>query len=376
MKSQSTNTARKAAILFTAGLATASAFQLPRSHHHGSLSVPPSSQRIAVLQKMANGGNDDASKRRRRKRKKADAPSSKATPAAAQPKEQTKSAQDMAADILAQEQTMYDEDDLTSFTPQKLEEDARIAAAAQKAGFNLAPVVGESQSSRQLEDLFDSREFLQRKREKQMEDTSKEGKPSSAIPTKKKIKRSDIEAYTKLLEMDPLADEDDSYFEDEGNKIGIISALLGDVEPGVGEGSDENTNKTGKKVQKKTSFLGIGSGPLQVGHTFGALSLILCAFVEYPGFPLTNLPDPLRAALQGGLGTIYLINTVLAVLAGISAPSRNQPSLLWAVKTFSVGGIAYDQLMQIPTPEELVERARKEEENLNRRSGRRGRNRN
>lgn len=38
-----------------------------------------------------------------------------------------------------------------------------------------------------------------------------------------------------------------------------------------------------------------------------------------------------------------------------------------------MGGIAYDQLMQIPTPEELVERARKEDETLKRTSGRRGR---
>lgn len=171
--------------------------------------------------------------------------------------------------------------------------------------------------------------------------------------------------------MDPLADEDNSYFEDEG-EIDVISALLGDVEPGVGESSDETTNKSGKKVQKKTSFLGIGSGPLQVGHTFGALSVILCAFVEYPGFPLTNLPDPLRGSLQGGLATIYLINAVLAVFSAMEAPSRNQSPILWGVKTFAVGGIAYDQLMQIPTPKELAERARKEEELLQRRQGRRG----
>jgi hypothetical protein len=77
-----------------------------------------------------------------------------------------------------------------------------------------------------------------------------------------------------------------------------------------------------------------------------------------------------------GLGTIYLINTILAVLAAISAPSRKQPSFLWAAKTFAVGGIAYDQLMQIPTPEELVERARKEQEATQMRGrGRRGKNR-
>ncbi|KAL9181981.1 hypothetical protein ACHAXT_012324 [Thalassiosira profunda] len=339
---------------------------------------------------MASGGSKGSGggKRRRRKRKKVDGGTSEAVvaePTAAAPvategvaaaappsaaaaadEEKKQSAQAMAAQLLAQEQMMYDEDDLTSFTPERLEEDARIAAAAQKAGYTVAPGGGDSQ----LEDLFDSREFLQRKREKQREDQSTAGKPSSAIPTKKKIKRSDVKAYEKLLEMDPLADEDDSYFEDEG--IDFISALLGDVEPGVGTDSDEASNKSGKGQQKVTSFLGIGSGPLQVGHFIGALGAVLMAFVEYPGFPLTNLPDPLRGALQGGLATIYLVNSILAVLAAVSAPSRGQPSLLWGAKTFAVGGIAYDQLMTIPTPEESAEKARKEEETLRRRRGRRG----
>jgi hypothetical protein len=53
------------------------------------------------------------------------------------------------------------------------------------------------------------------------------------------------------------------------------------------------------------------------------------------------------------------------VIAAISAPERGQPSVLWAAKTFAVGGIAFDQLMQIPTPEEAMERARKEAEAMN-----------
>jgi len=198
-----------------------------------------------------------------------------------------------------------------------------------------------------------------------------ENNNDDTLVSTKRIKRSDIEAYTRLLEMDPLADEDSRYFEEESN-VDFISALLGDVEPNV-KNTDGEENRTGKKMVKKTSFLGIGSGPLQLGHTFGSLAIVLCAFVEYPGFPLTNLPDPLRGALQGGLGTIYAINTILAILAAISAPPRNQSSLLWAVKTFAVGGIAYDQLMQIPTPEEAAaERARKEQKTMSPRGRRRG----
>jgi hypothetical protein len=80
-----------------------------------------------------------------------------------------------------------------------------------------------------------------------------------------------------LLEQQPYADADDSFFEEE--KYSVVSALLG-------EGA--------------RSFLGIPFGPLQIGHFIGALGIALMAFVEYPGFPLTNLPTPLRDALQGG----------------------------------------------------------------------------
>ncbi|KAL3769587.1 hypothetical protein ACHAWU_005539 [Discostella pseudostelligera] len=392
---------------------SASAFQLPlsvsspsgvrHSLHRSSILPTTLSKRsgVRILLKMADSGSgseggSSASKQRRRKRKKSssvnvDASTTTTTPAPIEsddddvdetlPTEAKQpSAKALVREILAREQMMnYDEyEDLTSFTPVRLEEDDRIAAAAQRAGFSISGNSDDKQvtnkgsgSGTQLEDLFDSREFLQRKREKQIEENSASTLASTGVPAKKKIKRSDIKAYNKLLEMDPIADEDSSYFEDEG--IDFISALLGDVEPGVGNESDENSNKTGKKVQKKTSFLGIGSGPLQVGHFIGALGVILMAFVEYPGFPLTNLPDPLRASLQGGLGTIYLINTILAIFAAMSAPSRNQSAILWGAKTFAVGGIAYDQLMQIPTPEEAAENARREQERLNKMSGRRGR---
>lgn len=50
---------------------------------------------------------------------------------------------------------------------------------------------------------------------------------------------------------------------------------------------------------------------------------------------------------------VYAINTVLAVLAAFKAPERGQPRLLWVAKTFSVGGLAYDQLTQLPTLEQI-----------------------
>jgi hypothetical protein len=82
---------------------------------------------------------------------------------------------------------------------------------------------------------------------------------------------------SQLLEQQPFADADDSYFVEE--EYGTVSALLG-------EGA--------------ATFLGIPTGPIQVSHFIGALVIVLMAFVEYPGFPLTNLPTPLRESLQGG----------------------------------------------------------------------------
>jgi hypothetical protein len=84
------------------------------------------------------------------------------------------------------------------------------------------------------------------------------------------------------LEQDPYADMDDSFFEQE--EYGTVSALLG---------------------ERAESFLGIPPGPLQVGHFIGALVVILMAFVEYPGFPLTNLPSPVRGCFQGGTSICF-----------------------------------------------------------------------
>lgn len=50
---------------------------------------------------------------------------------------------------------------------------------------------------------------------------------------------------------------------------------------------------------------------------------------------------------------MYLINLVLAVLATFQAEERGQSKVLWGIKTFSVGGLAYDQLTQLPTLQEV-----------------------
>lgn len=195
------------------------------------------------------------------------------------------------------------------------------------------PPASEVANTQQPDDLFselvelpDIRDALKRKELKKVEEEEKEKN------VRPKISRKDRKAMLQLLEEQPYADADDSYFEEE--EYGTVSALL---------------------AEGARPFLGIPPGPLQVGHFIGSLGIVLMAFVEYPGFPLTNLPTPLRDCLQGGLATVYLINTILAVLATFKAAERGQSSLLWAAKTFSVGGLAFDQLTQLPTLAEIAE---------------------
>eukprot|EP00814_Leptocylindrus_danicus_P020721 CAMPEP_0116019604 /NCGR_PEP_ID=MMETSP0321-20121206/9329_1 /TAXON_ID=163516 /ORGANISM="Leptocylindrus danicus var. danicus, Strain B650" /LENGTH=328 /DNA_ID=CAMNT_0003490193 /DNA_START=248 /DNA_END=1231 /DNA_ORIENTATION=- len=176
-------------------------------------------------------------------------------------------------------------------------------------------------------ELPDIRDVVKRKMDTKTESAVDDDEDEDE--SKPKIKRSDIEGLKKLLEVEPNADTDLTYFEQE--EYGTVSALLGE----------------GAK-----SFLGIPPGPLQIGHFIGLLGLFLCAFVVYPGFPLTNLPSPLRGALQGGIGTIFLVNAVLAGFAVFKAEERGQSKVLWALKTLGVGGLAFDQLTQLPTTAE------------------------
>jgi len=85
--------------------------------------------------------------------------------------------------------------------------------------------------------------------------------------------------------------------------------------------------------ERALPFLGIPTGPLQVGHFIGALVIVLMAFVEYPGFPLTNLPSPLRGSLQGGkwndsscLAMFYLSSLTPSIRALDGVFDQRRPS--------------------------------------------------
>ncbi|CDF34938.1 unnamed protein product [Chondrus crispus] len=83
---------------------------------------------------------------------------------------------------------------------------------------------------------------------------------------------------------------------------------------------------------------------LQSGHLLLLLVTLLCTFVYYPGFPLTELEDSLRGYLKVGLAITYTLNAGLAILAFKDAQKRGQPAAFWALKTAFFGNIAFNEL--------------------------------
>lgn len=252
--------------------------------------------------RMAKGNKGGKKKRRRRKKGSSEsAPSPSPSPSAASNIEEIK------------------RNAIEGFTPSS--DDSNKPSLDE-----LQAIASFKKDDRELIDLPDIKNVLKSKELKKLEEEEAEKRQ------RPRISRKDKKAFLQLLEEQPFADADDSYFEEEA--YGTVSALL---------------------AEGARPFLGIPPGPLQVGHFIGALVIVLMAFVEYPGFPLTNLPTPLRDCFAGGLATIYLINAVLAVFAVFAAKERGQPSGLWAAKAFSVGGLAIDQLTQLPTLAQIEE---------------------
>lgn len=83
---------------------------------------------------------------------------------------------------------------------------------------------------------------------------------------------------------------------------------------------------------------------LQSGHLLLLLVTLLCTFVYYPGFPLTELEDSVRGYLKVGLALTYTLNAGLAILAYKDAQKRGQPAAFWALKTAFFGNIAFNEL--------------------------------
>uniref|UniRef100_A0A7S1UFT4 Uncharacterized protein n=1 Tax=Phaeomonas parva TaxID=124430 RepID=A0A7S1UFT4_9STRA len=126
------------------------------------------------------------------------------------------------------------------------------------------------------------------------------------------------------LELDPFADADFERFQAE--EYDLIAAL-------IGEGS--------------RPFIGIPLPYLQTGHSMLFLITLVCAFVEVPGNPLTELPQPIRDFLSTGLLVTYAINAGTVLLALSAAEQRRQPKALWGIKCFFLGGLALKELTEI-----------------------------
>lgn len=171
--------------------------------------------------------------------------------------------------------------------------------------------------------LLDLDEFIR-------ETTGKKGeeeKRQKEIDDAKKIDRSDPDEYLRVLQLNPFADSDDTMFLDEYD---IIPSIFG----------------SGKIINIPVPFL-------QTGHGILLITTLLAGFVYAPGNPLTEFPIEIRNFLKEGLAVAYAINTVLAVLAGINAKSKNLPVLFWAIKTFLVGGVSYYEITQARDPKKI-----------------------
>lgn len=143
----------------------------------------------------------------------------------------------------------------------------------------------------------------------------------------KKVDRSNVEEYDRVLQLNPFADADDELFLAEYD---IIPSIFG----------------TGK-------LLGIPIPFLQSGHGMLLLVTCLAAFVYAPGNPLTEFPPEIRSFLRQGLGVAYSINFVLAIQAFFIAKSKNLPGLFWGAKCFVLGGVAFYEVNQARDPSML-----------------------
>jgi len=90
--------------------------------------------------------------------------------------------------------------------------------------------------------------------------------------------------------------------------------------------------------------IGIELPFLQSGHLVVLGFSLLCAFIDYPGLPFTELPDAYRQFFQQGLLIVYIINAALAYLSIGAAKRRDQNSFFWALKVFLLGGLAWNEL--------------------------------
>jgi hypothetical protein len=142
--------------------------------------------------------------------------------------------------------------------------------------------------------------------------------------TEKKVDRSDAAEYSRVLELNPFADADESMFTKEYDSFQGI----------FGEGK----------------LLRIPIPYLQTGHGILLVIILIAAFVEAPGNPLTEWPGEYRQFFQEGLMYTFSINLVLSIQAFLVARKKNLPSAFWAVKCLLLGGVAFYEVQEATDP--------------------------
>lgn len=285
------------------------------------------------------------SKSGRTKRAQSNSPSKPASPSSSIPRQQASSAPldasstqfpgplspDMPGETDMQADNLPDDDEKTAM-------DAEIAGASDipvssdgalplpDEGKLRLPDIGSAGAGKSVRRKRKPRalEDVKEERSLEVEKTSKEPLPTDMIRRLTQAYRTDgkeAELLINELEKDP-----DFMFQT-GNPEGeydLTSAIIGTGRP----------NKQGVYVLPY----------LQSGHLLLLLVVLLCTFVYYPGFPLTELDDSVRDLLKGGLALTYTINVGLAVLAFKDAKKRGQPAAFWALKTAFLGNIAFNEL--------------------------------
>ncbi|GMH62531.1 hypothetical protein TrRE_jg5526 [Triparma retinervis] len=173
-----------------------------------------------------------------------------------------------------------------------------------------------------------------RDKEESSESSSEDDTPSRFSS----VSRSDPAGLKLLLESDPTG-FDPSPARAPGKKTGDLNSEdYSVISLALGEGG--------------RSFFGVPFAALQVGHGILSLILLLISTVDYPGFPLTSLPPIVRHAVGTSMLATYGVNLMLAAYVVLAeVPSRvgqEDKGNLWGIKTIAVGGLALDQIRQIP----------------------------
>mmetsp|Transcript_143433 Transcript_143433/g.267331 ORF Transcript_143433/g.267331 Transcript_143433/m.267331 type:complete len:303 (-) Transcript_143433:91-999(-) len=102
---------------------------------------------------------------------------------------------------------------------------------------------------------------------------------------------------------------------------------------------------------------------LQSGHLLLLGILLLCSLIDYPGFPLTQVPEVYREQILKGIGFTYLINLGCAFYSGGIARRKEEPVGFWFGKILLFGGISLGELtLAVPDAKKWVRKNQKKKQ--------------